>query len=96
MGEKLPSMCGAGFLPSLVLEVKIGNDQVYQNMRLGKKFLQSHEKIQFFNDASKALNFARPQSNQKYSSIKKTPEVSYITVNLQESFKLFSLFYFVF
>lgn len=43
MGEKLLSMCGAEFLLSLVLEVKIGNDQVYQNMRLDNKLLWSHE-----------------------------------------------------
>lgn len=43
MGEKLLSMCGAGFLLSLVLEVRIGNGQVYQNMRLDNKLLRSHE-----------------------------------------------------
>lgn len=82
MGEKLPSMCGVGFLLSLVLEVKIGNDQVYQNIRLGNQLLQSHEKILFVSDVSKAINCARPQSNQKHSSIKKAPEVSYTSVNL--------------
>lgn len=44
MGEKLPSVCGAGFLLSLVPAEKIGNDNVYQNMRLGNQLLQSHEK----------------------------------------------------